>query len=780
MKFWIVLCSFISFSITAQTVTKTIRGTVTDKDTFEPLIGARVVLPGTDPLIGSMTNLEGEFRLENVPVGRYDLEITFLGYEPYFQANLDLSSKDLILTIGMTESVNLIDKVVVESTEKGETINQMSTVSNRSFSVEESNRFAGSKNDVARMAQNFAGVQGADDSRNDIVIRGNSPTGVLFRMEGIDIPNPNHFARFGTTGGPISMLNNNVLSNSDFMTGAFPAEYGNALAGVFDLNIRSGNNEQHERMFQFGFNGAELMLEGPLSKKSGASYLINYRYSTLELFKLMGINFGSTAVPNYQDGSFKLNFPTKKGLTSVFGMGGISDINILAEDVDSSDLFALDYSNTYFKSMVGVLGVSHRQRVGNKSYIKLSIGLQSAVNNVLNDTVDQFFQNPFTTYGSNSTINRQTTDLFYNYKISAKHLLKIGLHTDWYFMNLQDSIYMPDQMTFHSLRDYKGQMFLWQPYAQYQIRPNEKITLNVGTHFQLLSLNNSQAIEPRIGLAYQLASKDRLSVGYGLHSQLQPIELYFLQTEVDGILTTPNRDLDFSKSHHLIIGYQRKFAHGIQAKLEAYYQYLFDIPIQIQSSAYSILNFGADYVGFIPSDLKSEGTGENYGVELTLEKYLDKGFYFLITSSLYQSFYTASDGKRYNTAFNGDFTSNALLGYEFRFADGKFALTLDGKFMINGGRRYTPILLEESIAAGEEVKDINRILEAKYANYVRGDFRIGFKMIGEKVTQEWALDMQNITNRRNIFYQEYSNASQRIQTIYQTGFLPIGQYRIYF
>ena len=231
---------------------------------------------------------------------------------------------------------------------KGELVNKMATVSARSFSVEESNRFAGSKNDVARMAQNFAGVQGADDSRNDIIIRGNSPSGVLFRMEGIDIPNPNHFARFGTTGGPISMLNNNVLSNSDFLTGAFPAEYGNAIAGVFDLKMRPGNNEDHEFMFQFGFNGLELMAEGPISKKRKSSYLVNYRYSTLQLFKYMGINFGSTAVPNYQDASFKLNFPSKRGLTSVFGMGGYSTINILAEEADSSDLFALDLSNTYF------------------------------------------------------------------------------------------------------------------------------------------------------------------------------------------------------------------------------------------------------------------------------------------------------------------------------------------------------------------------------------------------------------------------------------------------
>ena len=212
-----------------QGINKTIRGTITDKETYEPLIGAKIIVVDSDPLIGTVSDIDGNFRLENVPVGRQTIRVSYVGYEPYLQQNIDLTSKDVVLNIQMVEAVNVMNKVEVEAHKKGETINKMTSVSARSFSVEESNRYAGSKNDVARMAQNFAGVQGADDSRNDIVIRGNSPTGVLFRMEGIDIPNPNHFARFGTTGGPISMLNNNVMANSDFLTGAFRPNMGMQL-----------------------------------------------------------------------------------------------------------------------------------------------------------------------------------------------------------------------------------------------------------------------------------------------------------------------------------------------------------------------------------------------------------------------------------------------------------------------------------------------------------------------------------------------------------------------
>jgi hypothetical protein len=774
---------FILINAYGQELNQTIRGNVMDKQTLQPIPGAKIIVVGSDPLIGAVSNVDGQFRLNAVPVGRQTIQVTYLGYETVTYPNIAVSTKEIVLTIEMTEAVNVMGEVEIKADDKNDGVNKMAPVSVRPFSVEESNRFAGSRNDVARMAQNFAGVQGTDDSRNDIVIRGNSPSGVLFRMEGIDIPNPNHFARFGTTGGPISMLNNNVLANSDFMTGAFPAEYGNATAGVFDLKMRTGNNEKHEFMFQFGFNGAELMAEGPFSKNSKASYLINYRYSTLFLFDLIGINVGTTALPNYQDLSFKLNFPSKKGVTSIFGIGGLSVVSLKAADADSSDLFTLDYSNTYYRSDVGAVGITHKRRVGNSSFINFSAGFQGSLNYILNDTVDLQFQNPFRTFVSNSTISKQTTDIFYNKKFNAKHLLKIGFHNDIFFLNLNDSVYRNEAIGFDVLRSFKGFTSLMQPYAQYQFRPSPKLVFNLGVHGQTLLLNSETIIEPRAGMSWNLSEKDRVSFGYGLHSQMQPMESYFIQEEIDGQLIQPNKDLKFSKSHHAVISYQHFFKFGIQAKLEAYYQHLYDIPVREDSSTFSILNFGADFNTALPNDLVNNGTGRNYGVELTLEKFLDKGFYFLITTSLYESFYTASDGKEYNTAFNGNFTFNSLVGYELRFKPSEkrqCSMTFDVKYTRNGGKRFTEILLAESQFYGTEIRDLENAFEARYPNYTRGDFRIAFKMVGKKLTQEWAVDIQNITNYRNIFWTQYNANSGEIETTYQTGFLPIGQYRIYF
>ena len=291
-------------------ITQTIRGKVMDKESQYPLDGATVrLLEAPNTIVISAA--DGKFRMENVPVGRHSIEIEYTFYKTRIIPVIVTAGKEIILAISMEDAFTEIEgSVEITAKKKGELNNDMASVSGKSFSVEETDRYAGSRSDPARMASNFAGVQGADDSRNDIVVRGNSPSGVLWRVEGIDIPNPNHFAISGTSGGPVSVLNNKTMANSDFFTAAFPAEYGNSTAGVFDLKLKNGNNEKHEFTGQFGFLGTEAMAEGPLSKKTGASYLFAYRYSTVSMFSLLGIDIGTSAVPKYQDLSFKFNFPS--------------------------------------------------------------------------------------------------------------------------------------------------------------------------------------------------------------------------------------------------------------------------------------------------------------------------------------------------------------------------------------------------------------------------------------------------------------------------------------
>ena len=773
----------------AQDFKQTIRGTVTDAQSEVTIVGAAVTLNPQDSLPKRvLTDVNGKFRFDNVPIGRHTLHIEMISYDPALLENLEVtSSKELVLNVSLQEQVNMQEEFVITADDdKTQANNEMATVSARILSIDESKRYAGSLNDVSRMAQNFAGVRGSDDSRNDIVIRGNSPIGVLYRMEGIDIPNPNHFAAEGTTGGPVSMLNNNVLANSDFLTGAFPAEYGNATSGVFDLKLRSGNNEKHEFLGQMGFNGLEFMAEGPLSKNHKASYLISYRYSTLELFQKIGFEFGTASIPEYQDMTFRLNFPSKNGSTQIFGMGGISQIEFLDSETDSTDLFAFGGFDTRFKSRVGVLGFKHTRFLSKSAYVKVILGMTGHSTFIENDSVSVTDKTPIAYYRNNSATVKQTLNVYFNQKISAKHTIRVGAITDRYVFNLSDSAYTNPGQPFFVISDFDGDTWLVRAYAQWQFRPTNKITFNTGIHNQFLTLNNTISPEPRVGMRYQLNRINALSVGYGLHSSLVPFRVYFENVETSNGSVRPNQDLGFSKAHHFVLGYDRVLGDNKRIKAEVYYQSLFDVPVNAQPSSYSMLNQGAAFGVAFPDSLENSGTGWNTGFELTFEKFLDRGLYYLLTVSLYESRYKGSNGIEYNTAFNGNYTFNLIGGKEFEIAKNKknkkrqSLLSASARVTWQGGQRFTPILLEESIAAGEAVYDFDNAFRDRYEDYFRADLRIGIKVNGKKTTQEWAVDLQNVTNRQNLFRQEFNSSTGKIDKVFQIGLLPIALYKITF
>jgi hypothetical protein len=770
----------------AQNLTSSIKGTITDKNSEQPLIGASVIITETEPLIGATTNPLGEYLLKNVPVGRHTLLVKFLGYEDVLLNNIEVNSgKQLVLNISMEETIVRTNEVtIIGKKDEGKPNNELATVSARQLSIENSKRYAGSLNDVSRMAQNFAGVQGANDTRNDLVIRGNSSLGVLYRLEGMDIPNPNHFALLGSSGGPISILNNNVLDNSDFFSGAFPAEYGNAYAGVFDLRLRDGSNTKHEFLGQIGFNGVEAMAEGPLKKGGRASYLVNYRYSTLEAFKFMGISFGTLAVPEYQDVNFKLNFPTAKGETSIYGLGGISTISFLNEETDGDDIFVPGRRNLYYGTRMGSIGISHKQLIGKKSFVRFILSSQYSANNIQNDTLD-LDNNAFTTYENKSGQGKNSLAAIFQHKFNSRHFIRAGGYFDRLLFNLDERYWSNALGDYFQQSDYSGATYLLQPFAHWQFKASQQLVFNTGVHIQQFLYNNATSVEPRIGMKWQATERSGFSLAYGRHSQVPPISFYFTEVEGredEGFL---NNELGFIKSDHYVLGYDFSINSVTRIKLEAYYQHLFDIPVDVNPSSYSVLNQGANFYFFFPEELVNEGTGENYGLELTLERFLDKGFYYLLTASLFESKYTASDGNTYNTAFNGNYNLTALVGYESELftkkeQSGKWVFTSNARFTLNGGQRYTPFDLELSNLLGVGILDETQTFEAQFDDYMRFDIRLGLKRNGQKVTHELAVELQNVTARNNVFTIQYNAERAEVEELYQLGFLPVAQYRVYF
>ncbi len=765
----------------AQNNTQNIRGVVTEKLSQMPLVGVAIQISSIQK--GTTTDDLGKYTISNISPDRYDITITHIGYKSISIPNVIVTSgKEVILDIAMEEEFAKLNEVVIKARNKGGTINKLASVSARSFSMEEVNRYAGGRSDPARLVANFAGVSAPDDSRNDIVIRGNSPVGVLWCIDGMNVTNPNHFASVGTTGGAVSALNTNLLKSSDFFTSAFPAEYGNATAGVFDLGFRNGNNQKRETTAQIGvITGLEVTTEGPFTKKNDASYLVGYRYALAGIAQKMGVNIGTNATPSYQDLSFKFNSGSSKfGKFSMFGILATSTIEIGGGNANT--LYG-NGNQVDFASKIGIVGINHFKQINKNSFINSIIGINYSSTDQTGYATDRPNHIDFIKEVSNvakTSINISST---YNSKINTRLFFKVGFQDEIIGLDLFNKSKERINDNFNQIWDYKSSTNLAQAYAHLKYNLTEKLVLNAGIHSQLFLLNNSTSIEPRFGMIYNATNKSSFNLGYGLHSQMQPINVYFLQSQDgNGNTVYNNKELDFTKSHHFVLGYNIQPFNSWRIKSEIYYQSIYNVPVTTFSSSYSMLNTGSTFKSDLQDSLTNKGTGKNYGIELTIEKFYSKGYYGLFTSSLYSSKYTGSDGIERNTAFNGRYVFNLLAGKEWKVGSEKRnKFSTDIKFTNAGGRAYTPIDLVASNTIGHEQLSSNAY-SSYYNNYYRVDIKAGYTLNSgkRKVSHMFSLDLQNITNHKNVFSQSYDDRIQNINTTYQLGFFPNVVYKLQF
>jgi len=783
MKKYIIIISFFINQLSfAQNNKQNIRGIITDKLSQTTLTGATVQIVGKNYNKGTVTDTNGSYILPELLPDRYEIKASFIGYKELIIPNVIVTSgKETILDIEMEENVTSLNEIIINGNRKEKTINNLTSNSARTFSTEEVNRYSGGRSDVARLAANFAGVSVPDDSRNDIVIRGNSPVGVLWRINGMNVTNPNHFATVGTTGGAVSALNTNLLKSSDFLTSAFPAEYGNATAGVFDLGFRNGNTQKRETTLQAGLiTGLEATNEGPLNKATGASYILGYRYALAGIAQAMGINIGTTAMPSYQDLSFNINSGnSKSGRFTLFCILATSSINITGGNTGS--MYGKDGHD--LSSKIGIIGLNHFKQLNNKSYFSSTIGLNYSKTDQTDYAFDRQTNETFTKEENNVAKSGYNFSTSFNSKLNSRLFIKIGILDEMIGLNLYYRTKDRIQSDWKQIWDYDSYTSLAQAFIHARYSFSDKLTLNAGVHSQLFLLNNSFSVEPRLGLKYDVNTKSSLSFGYGLHSQMQPINVYFLQTQnTDGSYSYNNKNLDFTKSHHFVLGYDLQPFKNWRAKAEVYYQYLYNVPVNIFSSSYSMLNTGAGFKADLEDSLTNSGTGINYGAELTIEKFFSNGYYGLFTSSIYSSKYKGSDGVDRNTAFNGRYVFNILGGKEWKVGgDKRNKISTDLKLTSAGGRAYTPIDLTSSQTLGHPEFSTNAF-SGYYSNYFRLDFKIGYTQNSRsrKLSQSFSLDLQNVTNNKNVFSQEYDDRSSSIKTTWQLGFFPNFIYKIQF
>jgi hypothetical protein len=773
LLFMISVCQ--TLNVSAQ-FTQTIRGTIIDPLLHSPIAGATVTIAGTQ--LSTISDESGNFRFREVPAGSYSLLVTHIGYKEAVFGNIVVNTgKEVVLTLSLEVKVQAEKAVVVTAnSKKNRPLNDMSVVSSRAFTVEEAQKYAAAVNDPLRMATGFAGVVAADDGNNDIVIRGNSPTGLLWRMEGIDIPNPNHFGVVGGSGGGISILSTQLLSNSDFVTGAFAAEYGNALSGVFDLKLRKGNNEKKEYTVQAGILGLNLAAEGPFSPGYKGSYLVNYRYSTLALLSKIGVDIAG-GTTTFQDLAYNIYLPTKNaGTFTFFGFGGLSsdDGEPLA---DSSQWEVEDDRYGYkFKANTAAAGITHTISLGYKTTLRSAISW-SYFENSFDEQFVEDDKSVSVSQSNNHKTRKWIVSSTLNHKFSNKVSLRAGamvnlIHYNYFILD-KENVTAPLLERINVTGDAKT----LQTFAQWQYKPLNNLSFNAGLHYLELTSNNTRAIEPRAAVKWDLNRKNTVAIGYGLHSQVQPLGVYFAK-DPDNPAPAPNAGLEFTKAHHFVLSYNRALGNSLRMKAEMYYQHLFNVPVSVDpEKTFSTLNVQND---FVTDALVNEGKGRNYGVELTLEQSLNNNLYYILNGSLYESKYTALDGVERDTRFNGNYLFNMVAGKEFPLKGQRKVLGINLRMIYAGGFRNTPVDVDESIQEGYPVYFEKEAFTLQNQYYFRPDLRVSMKWNRKKLTSTLSLDIQNLINRSNIYNTYYDPVSKTLRTNYQNGIIPVLNYKVEF
>ena len=782
---FVMFLAFVPQILLSQRILRsTITGTVADQITGSPLPGATVVIPGTDPVIGAVTDSSGSFFIRNLAIGQYQLKVSYVGYTTVITQPLIVTTgKETTANIYLSEMTTNVPEVEIRAEyRKNETLNRMATVSVRSFSVDETFRFAGSYNDPARMAASFAGVTSGIDNRNDIIVRGNSPSGLQWRIDDMEVPNPNHFAAVGTTGGPVTILNNNLVTNSDFLTGASPAQYGNTMAGVFDLKMRSGNPIKRRYWFGIGWNGLEFGTEGPFSRKSNATYLAAYRYSPLQFLGLFGINTG--IIPKYQDLNLKITIPAKKaGTFTITGIGGISYIELYDSRKKQSEWLFPDYGEDLANgSDLGVIGVTHQIVLKKDLIMKNMLYLVASETRTRIDTFSNVNQVPALWAGERSTEIKYSVSSQLTRKFSAGNALNSGLYADLYHMHFADSMMYKGRFMVNT--GSRERMFFLRGYSQWLHEFNDDVSSTVGLYGCWLSLNNSWSAEPRIGLRWDISKDHSLTLGAGLYSQMQPRVIYFILTPVQGQESIQmNKELDFTRMVQAALGYQYMLTPDLRFKTELYGQYLYDVPTKASIPQYSLTNQGHEF--FIDrqyaDSLVNKGTGTNYGIEFTFERFFSRNYYFLFTASAFNSTYKGYDQVNRNSAFNVRYALNAAGGYEFVMGRRKWGVMSFGlRATWAGGNPYIPYAVDATVAAAEPVYDWDQAYVPRFPEYKRVAFRFGIRRNLPGYNMEFFVDLQYRTSFTNVSLQRIDPSTGEIKDFFGMSFFPMGTWRLQF
>ncbi|MBX2890754.1 MAG: TonB-dependent receptor [Saprospiraceae bacterium] len=749
-------------------VAQTLRGTVRDAVTGEALIGANVSLAASaeSTPITTQSNAAGEYLFQSLRPGYYTLTVTHGGYRPMTIREISVAGgKETRLDINYDQNMDLPQLTVVNAAAR----RPLQPLGAIPLTREQTLRFPATFFDPARLAMAYPGVMNNDDQANGLSVRGNSPAFMRWRLEGVDVVNPNHLTNAGTisdrptaAAGGVLMFSAQLLDNSSLLTGSFPAGYGEALGGIMDINLRSGNTRQHEFTAQAGLIGFDIAAEGPLLQRGKNSYLFNYRYSTVGLLGQMGIPFGDEQI-DFQDLSFKFNFQGKNGGEwSLFGLGGLSN-NMFEHKSDSTAIKEFkDFFDVDYQSKTGVVGLSNWSPLGKKGWVKVAFAA-SAQSNARTSFSEQYAE-----YDSYDYVDES--------KLSGSITLSQRLHSQWRIMG--GAMLTQQQYRYEALLNTMPQVipdhryFIAQPWANATWNSrNEKTSVQFGAHSVAFPYKNRHTIEPRLTLTHQLAPNHRLALSGGRYSSIAPLWLL-------------KDDIDLIRAWHTGLKHTWSLVPNWVLKTEVFWQRQTDVGVDANvPTSFSLLNEN-EYRIFSQKEFAYRGAGENRGLELTAERYFSGGWFVLANATFLKSAYQGSDGAWRTTRWHARYIVNVTGGKEWHRdkRPGQVrAFGLNGRFTWTDGVRSLPVDAAASAQAGYTVFDESAGFAANPRDYLRLDLRAYWKRsLGDRRNSTFAMDFQNALMQENVAYQYWDPYKQSVETKYQLGLIPNLSWRLEF
>ncbi|MFQ6082803.1 MAG: TonB-dependent receptor domain-containing protein [Candidatus Aminicenantia bacterium] len=752
---WLFLVLFLSFWAYSAQKKGSIHGQVVDKYTQQPLPRATIEI--IDHEWKAETDNQGRFKLENIPVGTYQLLAFLKGFEPVVITDIVVDTGHITQQRIEMEQALIKEEITVTADYFPERLDTSTSV--QGLNYEEIRRAPGAAEDISRVIQSMPGVAVSGDMRNDIIVRGGSPTENLNIVDNIEFPNINHFATQGASGGSIGMLDTDFVREVNFLSGGFSANYGDKLSSVLDIRLREGSREEFTGDINLSMAGFGGSFEGPIGAKRG-SWMISAHRSYLDLLQEA---LDISGLPEYI--SFQTKFVYDLNTNHQLSLIGISGIDqIKFEDPDEFT----NYQKTYFDQNQYTIGTNLKSLWGAKGYSIFS--LSQSLNKTKINVKDPSEQDK-KVYNNQSLEIERIAKFDLNYVLSSNDKIRVGISYKWIDNDYQIydepgidqmGISRPGQEIDLDFRSSKASAFL-----QYDHRFGSKLKLNLGLNYNYFDYIKKSSISPRFGLSYQLTDKDRIGLSYGIYYQ-SPAYIWL-------VAHPENSDLEFLQATHYVLSWNHLFRDDTKFTVEIYDKEYKNYPLDVDDPTNTLANFGGEFGSFFGNKLVSQGKGYARGIELFFQKKLIKKIYTLINYSYSDVKFKALDGiwRPGNYDYRHIFT--CILGYK---PSSKWEFSL--KWRYTGGRPYTPFDEELSKQAGEGRLDINQINAKRFPAYHRLDLRVDRRFHFNKWNLVIYFDIENVYNRDNVYFYAWDKENSKIFPHYQWGFLPVGGFSIEF